>query len=538
MNQPTVLLGVTGCIAAYKACEILRGLQKAGVDVRVVMTRNASEFVGPTTFAALSHHPVGLPMFFEPAVSSESVLSQNVANSSRMDFSSESASSHEMANLSWSDFSFESNSFSGVNSGGELDGGISSQDVPKPYNLPDNGVILNEAIPHIELGQHCDLFLIAPCTANVLAKLAHGLADDLLTSTALACTAPIMVAPAMNMHMYENAATRDNIACLRRRGIEVIDADSGYEACGDEGPGRLPEPDVIVSRVLEKLGMEETSQSAAVAEPESFQRDRVDLTIAQSTNDHQSPTDSESDENSLVATREMNRTLHSEAEIEPIQQDLLDINVLITAGPTVERIDPVRYLTNDSSGKMGYALAESAARRGAQVTLVSGPTALACPDSVTRISVESAREMLEACEESFTEADVIICAAAVADYRPAMEASQKIKKDEDNSRLQTLILVENPDILKTLASARRPGQVVVGFAAETNNILEYAREKLSIKGTDMMVANQVGKGLTFGSDDDKAWLLVGNDIEDLPTMSKALLADRILDRVKTLLPKA
>ncbi|MBR5259243.1 MAG: bifunctional phosphopantothenoylcysteine decarboxylase/phosphopantothenate--cysteine ligase CoaBC, partial [Eggerthellaceae bacterium] len=334
-KQPCVLLGVTGCIAAYKSCEIVRGLQKAGVRVKVVMTEHATEFVGPTTFRALTHEPVAVGLFDNPG----------------------------------------------------------------------------DPIHHISLAQECDLFLIAPCTANVAAKIAHGIADDLLTTTALATPAPIVLAPAMNVGMYEAAATQDNFEILRRRGVRFIDSASGYQACGDVGKGRLEEPEIIVERVLEML--EELSS----------------------------------------------------ADQEEALRDLEGKRVMITAGPTVEPIDAVRYISNHSSGKMGYALAKAAIQRGAQVTLVSGLVSIAEPEGVALVRVGSAREMLSAAEEAFESADISIFAAAVADFRPENAFDYKLKKGSDDQDLRTVVLVENPDILKTLGHVKRDAQVVVGFAA-------------------------------------------------------------------------
>ena len=393
-----ILLGVTGCIAAYKACEILRELQRADADVRVVMTEAATRFVGAPTFAALSGHPVGLSLF-------------------------------------------------------------------------DNAT---DPIPHIRLAEECDAFLIAPCTANVVAKLAGGIADDLLTSTALACTAPLMVAPAMNVHMYENAATQSNLATLRARGVQVLDPQSGRLACGEVGAGKLPEPSAIARAVLE------------LAEP--------------------------------LAARA-----------------LVGRHVLITSGPTVEPIDPVRFISNRSSGKMGAALAQAALDAGARVTVVSGPVSLLYPDGATVVSVESAREMLGQARRAASDAVIIVGAAAVADHRPAVSAPQKLKKGTDDAELTAIPLVANPDVLRTLATDRRPGQIVVGFAAETDQVLAHAEMKLRYKHADMIVANEVGNGKAFGTDDDKAAFVTSAGIEELPLMPKAQLAQRIITKASDLL---
>ena len=405
-SQKTVLIGVTGCIAAYKACEIVRGLQKADVRVKVVMTEHATHFVDPLTFRALTNEPVGLGLFDDP----------------------------------------------------------------------------QDPIHHISLAQEADVFLIAPCTANVMAKIAAGIADDLLTTTALATTAPVMIAPAMNVHMYENQITQDNIAALKRRGFSFIEPDAGYLACGEVGKGRLPEPADIVSAVLRKL-----------AEPSG------------------ASTNGASGETGALSGK----------------------RIMITAGPTVEAIDPVRYITNRSSGKFGYALAEAAARKGASVTLISGPVALPAPQGVEVVYVESARDMLAAATPVFEGCDVGIFAAAVADVRPAVQLDRKLKKGVNDAELQNIALVENPDVLATLGAAKRD-QMVIGFAAETNDVIENARKKLTKKNADMIVANEVGSDKVFGKDDDEVWLVTAEGEEHLPTMTKVELADIILDKIASL----
>ncbi len=398
-GSPQVALAVTGCIAAYKAVEVLRALQRRGAEVRVAMTRSATEFVGPATFRALTGAPVMVGEFGDPL----------------------------------------------------------------------------EPIPHIALAEWADLLLVAPCTANVAAKLAHGIADDLLTSAALACTCPVMVAPAMNVHMYEAAATQANLALLRQRGVAVLEADSGYLACGEVGAGRLPEPEAVAEAALALL------------------RERT----------------------------------HA--------RDLAGRSVLVTAGPTVEPIDAVRFVSNRSSGKMGYAVAEAALARGAEVTLVSGPVALEPPRGARVVPVATAVEMLAAAEAAFVTADVAVCAAAVADLRPARPVARKLKKGADDAALATLELVENPDVLATLGRAKAPGQVVVGFAAETDDVVANAERKLAAKGADLMVANDVSEGRAFGRDENEATLVSAAGAEPLPSMAKRALADAILDRAATAL---
>ncbi len=389
-NQKTVLLGVTGCIAAYKSCEILRGLQKAGVRVKVVMTEHATHFVDPTTFRALTHEPVAVGLFDDPS----------------------------------------------------------------------------DPIHHISLAEEADAFLIAPCTANVMAKIANGIADDLLTTTALACTAPLIIAPAMNVHMYEAAATRYNYGKLEIRGARFIEAGEGYLACGDVGRGRLADIADIVAETLACLGT---------------------------------------------------------------PRDLDGTRVMVTAGPTIEPIDPVRYITNRSSGKMGYALARAAASRGARVTLISGPVALDCPNGVERVWVESAEDMLEASQAAFDDCDIAFFAAAVADMRPEDPSPIKLKKGREDVDLSTIKLVENPDILATLA-ARKSQQLVVGFAAETNDVVANAKVKLEKKRADLIVANLVGDGIAFGTDDNTASFVTRNGVEELDLMSKDDLARAIIDK--------
>lgn len=386
----TVVLGITGCIAAYKSAEIVRGLQKAGVRVKVVMTEHATHFVDPVTFRSLTHEKVAVGLFDDPS----------------------------------------------------------------------------DPIHHISLAQEADVMLLAPCTANMLAKIANGIADDLLSTTVLATTAHLVIAPAMNVHMYENPATRYNIGKLQIRGVHFVEAGTGYLACGDIGKGRLADVEDIVSATLSMLG---------------------------------------------------------------VKRDLAGKHVMITAGPTVEPIDPVRYITNRSSGKTGYAIARAAFARGADVTLISGPVALQAPEGVSMVYVQTADEMLAAAQEAFKSADIGIFAAAVADMKPARAADHKLKKGSDDDQLSGIELVENPDILETLA-ANKGSRVVVGFAAETDNVIENAQKKLISKHADVIVANQVGEGMAFGTDDNEVWFIDDEDTEGLPRMSKANLADAILSK--------
>jgi phosphopantothenoylcysteine decarboxylase/phosphopantothenate--cysteine ligase len=391
---PVVVLGVTGCIGAYKACEVLRELQRRGADVRVVMTSAATRFVAPMTFEALSRHPVFHDQWAPGA---------------------------------------------------------------------------NGDIRHVSLADEADLLLVAPATANTLGKFARGIADDALSTLYLATRAPVLVAPAMNVNMYEHPAVQENLATLRARGALVVEPGSGYLACGWLGKGRLAEPEEIVD--------------AAMA---------------------------------VLARR----------------HDLEGETVLVTAGPTVEDIDPVRYVSNRSSGKMGYRLAEAARDRGAKVILVSGPTSLAAPHGVEVVPVRSAQDMQRAVAERVGPATVVIAAAAVSDFRPAAASPSKIKKD---SRPATLDLVRTPDILQGLGEAKG-ARVLVGFAAETEDLVANARRKLEAKNLDLVVANDVtAEGAGFGGDTNAVVLLKrdGSRI-DVPVASKREVAERILDEVRAL----
>lgn len=321
-------------------------------------------------------------------------------------------------------------------------------------------------VEHIALANWADAFLVAPATANILAKMTYGIADDLLSTTLLAAQAPIVVCPAMNTGMYLNAATQENIAKLQSRGITVMPPASGHLACGTSGPGRLPEPQQIVEFM-----------------------------------------------SSFFAGRE---------------GDLRGLKVLVTAAGTREPIDPVRFVGNRSSGKMGYAVAQMAAERGAEVLLISGPSALAVPPNVKAVQVESTNEMLEACLAAYDGVDIVIKAAAVADYRPRDVADQKIKKKTDDALI--VVMDKNPDILKTLG-AKKTHQVLVGFAAETQNLLANAREKVVKKNLDMIVANDVtAAGAGFNSDTNIVKFLYANgDVCELEQMPKVDVANRILD---------
>jgi phosphopantothenoylcysteine decarboxylase/phosphopantothenate--cysteine ligase len=401
-NGMKIALGVTGGIAAYKAAEIIRLLQEKGrgIRVQVVMTRAAQEFVRPLTFAALSGEKVITDMFAEEATAS--------------------GEGHE----------------------------------------PN----LDSAIEHIAVAQSIDALLVAPATADVLAHFAQGIASDFLTTLYLATTAPVVVAPAMNVNMWNHPATQANLQVLRQRGVKIVEPGAGYLACGMTGAGRLAENETIVAAVMEVLGA---------------------------------------------------------------SQDLTSETVLITAGPTRERIDPVRYLTNRSSGRMGYALAEAALRRGARVLLVSGPTSLTPPGAAEVIRVESTEEMRDAVLKLLPQATIVIKTAAVSDYRPKSTASQKIKRKGP----MTLELEATPDILKEL-SLEKGSQLVVGFAAETENVLENARQKLVSKNLDAIVVNDVSReGIGFDSDRNAVTIISRDEVVEVPETTKWEVAQRVLDQI-------
>ncbi|HEX7058175.1 MAG TPA: bifunctional phosphopantothenoylcysteine decarboxylase/phosphopantothenate--cysteine ligase CoaBC [Bacilli bacterium] len=387
----TVLLGVCGGIAAFKAAALCSKLAQAGADVRVIMTASAARFVAPLTFQTLSRHPVYTDMFDETYA-----------------------------------------------------GGVS----------------------HIDLADRADLVVIAPATANMIGKMAHGIADDMLSTTLLAVTAPILLVPAMNVHMYGHPAVQANIQLLKSRGVAVIEPGAGQLACGYVGKGRMAEPEQLFALIAGMLAS--------------------DLPLAGK-------------------------------------------KVLVTAGGTRERIDPVRYIMNDSSGKMGYALAEAARDMGAQVTLVSGPTALNDPANMNVIRVESAVQMLEAVLRHFADADIVVKNAAVADYRVESPARQKIKKSGDTI---TLKLVKNPDILQTIGS-KKTRQFIVGFAAETENVAQYAMEKLTKKNCDLLVANNVAeKGAGFAGDTNRVQIFDRNGlVAESGLIAKKAAAELIMREV-------
>jgi len=394
-----VLLAVPGGIAAYKACEVVRELQKADCDVRVVMTADAERFVGATTFEALSKHPVADDLY----------------------------------------------AFS------------------------------ESPIPHIFLADWANLVLVVPATGNVMAKMVAGIADDCLSTTLLAAHCPVLVAAAMNVHMWRNPATQANVRTLVSRGVDFVMPETGMLACGDIGEGKLASVETIASAALGIL--------------------------------------------------------------DGRSHDLAGRSIVVTAGPTHEAIDPVRYIANASTGKMGYAIAARAAARGARVTLVSGPTSLQTPVGVRLVSVVSAAQMYDATTVAFGEADAAICAAAVADYTPANPADHKLKKAEE--RLTSIELVETRDILAALCSSRAANQVVVGFAAETDDLIANARRKLACKGADLIVANDVSRAdSTFGAETDRIALVTVAGVDQRETLPLADVAGVVLDATRDLLAGA
>lgn len=394
-KKPCIVLGVTGGIAVYKACELLRLLQKRGIDVFVVMTQNACRFVAPLTFETLSGHPVAVDTFDRPQT--------------------------------WE-------------------------------------------VEHIALAKRADLFMIAPATADIIGKMACGIADDMLSTTVMATRAPVLIAPAMNTGMWENAAVQQNVKTLQARGVEFVMPVSGHLACGDSGTGKMEDVEIIAEHACKMLF---------------------------------------------------------------IKKDMKGMRVMVTAGPSREALDPVRYISNRSSGKMGYAIAQAAQRRGAEVTLLSGPVSILPPQGVKFVPFTTTQELLDKARAFVKEQDILIQAAAPADYRAKEIAPQKIKKQSGEP--VTFTLVENPDVAATLGREKREGQVFVGFAAETNDVIAHAQDKLVRKNLDMIVANDVTRpGAGFDVDTNIVTLITGAGQEALPMMTKAEVADQILDHVMKL----
>ncbi len=391
LKNKTVLLGVTGGIAAYKSASLASMLVKSGAEVRVIMTRNAANFITPITFESLTGHKCIIDTF---------------------------------------DRNFEFK------------------------------------VEHVALAQKADVIMVAPATANVIAKLAHGLADDMLTTTILASKAPKIITPAMNTGMYENPVTQDNLSVLKRYGMEVISPANGRLACGDVGAGKMPEPEVLYENILRCCACE---------------------------------------------------------------KDMKGLKVLVTAGPTQEALDPVRYITNHSSGKMGYSIAKACMLRGADVTLVSGKTSIDPPLFVDTIPVLSARDMYEAVTSRSDSMDIIIKAAAVADYRPCNVSSEKVKKKDGGLSIP---LERTDDILRFLGDHKKPGQILCGFSMETENMLENSRKKLHSKNLDLIVANNLKvQGAGFETDTNIVTIITPDEVTEFPIMDKEDVALRLLDRI-------
>ena len=391
LKGKTVLLGVTGSIAAYKTASLASALKKLHADVHVLMTQNAVNFINPITFETLTGNKCLVDTF---------------------------------------DRNFE------------------------------------YSVEHVSLAKKADVVMIAPASANVIGKIAHGIADDMLTTTVMACRCRKIVAPAMNTNMFENPIVQDNMKILENYGYEIISPAVGYLACGDTGAGKMPEPELLLEYILQEIACE---------------------------------------------------------------KDMQGLNVLVTAGPTQEAADPVRYLTNHSTGKMGYAIATVCARRGASVTLVSGPAALKKPQFVRTVEITTAKEMFEAVAGRASEQDIIVKAAAVADYRPKSVSSEKMKKKDGEL---TLELERTDDILAWLGGHKRPGQFLCGFAMETQDLIGNARQKLQKKNLDMIVANSLRvEGAGFGGDTNVVTMITENEELSLGKMSKEETASKIMDRI-------
>lgn len=395
LKDKTILVGVTGSIAAYKAATLVSMLVKTGAEVRVLMTKNATNIINPITFETLSGHKCFIDTF---------------------------------------DRNFEFK------------------------------------VSHVSLAQKADIFLIAPATANTIAKVANGMADDMLTSVFLAAKCPKVICPAMNTAMYENPITQDNLEKCKKFGFKILEPETGHLACGKIGKGKMPEPQAIFEFIENEISFE---------------------------------------------------------------KDFLGKKILVTAGPTQEAIDPVRFITNHSSGKMGYAIAKIAAARGAQVTLISGPVSLNPPQNAKTIKITNAKEMLEAVKENFPDSDIVIKSAAVADFRPKNISAEKIKKTGEEISIE---LERTDDILAFLGKNKKPGQILCGFSMETQSLIENSKKKLSAKNLDLIIANNLKTpGAGFQADTNQATIISKDFQKELPLMQKEELASRILDEIKSFL---
>lgn len=437
-----IVLGITGSIAAYKSCLIIRALVKRGAEVQVVITPAGKEFITPITLSALSRHPV-ISDFFS-----------------------------------------------------QRDGTWHS---------------------HVDLGLWADAMLIAPCTASSLGKMAHGVADNMLVTTYLSMKAPVFIAPAMDLDMYQHPSTQANINTLKGYGNRFVEPTSGFLASGLEGKGRMQEPDLIVEE-LERFfadPLKDTTQEGAQDQEEMTQKETLDQ--------------EETTQKGAQDQEKMTQEAVQKEKMLPLAGKC----ILITAGPTYERIDPVRFIGNFSSGKMGFSIAEECRRRGAEVTLVAGPTALQCDAAIRRVNVESAQEMYEACLPAFDTADAAILSAAVADFTPEQKAESKIKREADDLVLR---LRPTHDIAKTLGQRKRPGQRLVCFALETNDEEANARGKLERKNADFVVLNSTRiPGTTFNADDNQIAVVTREGVRSYPKKSKQEVASDIIDVLQGLL---
>lgn len=437
-----IVLGITGSIAAYKSCLIIRALVKRGAEVQVVITPAGKEFITPITLSALSRHPV-ISDFFS-----------------------------------------------------QRDGTWHS---------------------HVDLGLWADAMLIAPCTASSLGKMAHGVADNMLVTTYLSMKAPVFIAPAMDLDMYQHPSTQANINTLKGYGNRFVEPTSGFLASGLEGKGRMQEPDLIVEEMERFFAdpLKDTTQEDTQNQEEMTQENTLDQ------------------EKTTQKGAQDQEKMTQEAAQKEKMLPLAGKHILITAGPTYERIDPVRFIGNFSSGKMGFSIAEECRRRGAEVTLVAGPTALQCDAAIRRVNVESAQEMYEACLPAFDTADAAILSAAVADFTPEQKAESKIKREADDLVLR---LRPTHDIAKTLGQRKRPGQRLVCFALETNDEEANARGKLERKNADFVVLNSTRiPGTTFNADDNQIAVVTREGVRSYPKKSKQEVASDIIDVLQGLL---
>lgn len=437
-----IVLGITGSIAAYKSCLIIRALVKRGAEVQVVITPAGKEFITPITLSALSRHPV-ISDFFS-----------------------------------------------------QRDGTWHS---------------------HVDLGLWADAMLIAPCTASSLGKMAHGVADNMLVTTYLSMKAPVFIAPAMDLDMYQHPSTQANINTLKGYGNRFVEPTSGFLASGLEGKGRMQEPDLIVEELEHFFAdpLKDMTQEGAQGQEKTTQKDTLDQ-----------------EETTQKGAQDQEKMTQETAQKEKMLP-LAGKRILITAGPTYERIDPVRFIGNFSSGKMGFSIAEECRRRGAEVTLVAGPTALQCDAAIRRVNVESAQDMYEACLPVFDTADAAILSAAVADFTPEQKAESKIKREADDLVLR---LRPTHDIAKTLGQRKRPGQRLVCFALETNDEEANARGKLARKNADFVVLNSTRiPGTTFNADDNQIAVVTRKGVRSYPKKSKQEVASDIIDVLQGLL---